>query len=242
MEKILNYENFKVSREILKNVPATILLETQRRIVESFDFIIMLLNPSYKYLSEQKIIETYSGDIFSRISVKKGQLSKIIPVIVSGNRSLSMPDWISTRFYLDFSSEAMFEQNYEDLICTLNYKKYVEPLMQDFEKEFYATEVFQEIHLKGLILTEISYFNEMITLPFALNSKPSKNWGIFLSRYINNGNSERVLLSIFHDTIQISTDNLFDYYQLRAKLLAAIEGANEAHKIFISNFNELLDN
>lgn len=161
------------------------------------DYVLIICTPDYKLKSdERKGGVGYEGDIMTAEVLNKGNHRKFIPVLARGTWEESAPTWLKGKFYVDLSTEEMYEKNYSDLTATLlGTKPDVPPLQKSSQlthaESHAGTQPDEPIKIVGVIVDEVTEpkldgtrGSALYSVPFRLNRVPSSLWSkIFINTW-----------------------------------------------------------
>ncbi|AZI26675.1 TIR domain-containing protein [Pedobacter sp. G11] len=141
--------------------------------VRENNFVLIIGSEKYKEKSESRIGGVgYEGDIMTAEVLENADQRKFIPLIRSGDSKTAIPSWLSGKYYLDFSDDSKYEDNFDELVQTLlGIRNVAPPLGKIPEKYRIAMEKMDAMNEQS---TE-----ENITLPVEtvpLSIKPDLNY------------------------------------------------------------------
>jgi hypothetical protein len=177
--------------------------------VRENNFVLIICTPKYKSKSEKRIGGVgYEGDIMTAEVLQNSNHRKFIPILKSGTKDTSLPSWLKGKYFVDFSNDLYFENNFGDLLTTLlNSRETAPPLGQTKSKfineNYNQPEIIHEediIKIKGVLIDEVTQpLNDgtrgsaLYKIPFELNKKPSYEW---INLFINAWNSPPTFTSM----------------------------------------------
>jgi hypothetical protein len=177
-------------------VPGDQMPHFMEKSVRENDFVVIVCSQKYKIKSENRIGGVgYEGDIMTAEVLKTSQHRKFIPVLQSGTKETSIPSWLAGKYFIDFSTDARFEQNIEDLITTLLNAREVAPPLGVISPKYEPNisspvpgpvplEIQDyEIRIKGIVVDEVTQplmdgtaGSALYKIPFELNKRPNYDW------------------------------------------------------------------
>ncbi len=160
--------------------------------VRENDFVIIICTPKYSTKSEERIGGVgYEGDIMSAEVLQNSNHRKFIPILKSGTKETSIPTWLKGKYFVDFSSDQHFANNFKDLLTTLLNVREKAPTLGKIQPKFIKGNIKQpetifedsEIKIKGILIDEVTQpINDgtrgsgLYQIPFELNMRPSYEW------------------------------------------------------------------
>lgn len=169
--------------------------------VRENDYVLIICTPKYKVKSDNREGGVgYEGDIMTAEVLETTKNRKFIPILKLGTNETSIPSWLKGKYYINFSNEQHYKNNFEDLLTTLFNFREVSPPLGDIplrfieapsQKNIHSTE--QEIKIMGIIIDEVSmplndgsYGSALYKIPFELNKHPQSDWvKIFIATWNN---------------------------------------------------------
>ncbi len=208
----LRTDGIDVSLDQWKVVPGDQMPAFMEKEIRDNDFVLIICTPKYKTKSDNREGGAgYEGDIMTAEILNKGNQRKFIPILRSSDWNNSAPSWLSGKYYIDFRTDPIREENYNDLLTTL-YQQYlkVPPLgkpisatlgMPDLlAKTKGANEEPNEIKIEGVIVDEVSVprndgtqGSALYKVPFLLSSKPTNEWA---NLFIDNWNHPQMFTTM----------------------------------------------
>ncbi len=157
------------------------------------DYVLIICTPTYKSKSERRIGGVgYEGDIMTAQILQNSNHRKFIPILCIGNAEVSMPSWLKGKWYIDFSSEESFNNNFEDLLTTIFNKRETPPKLGSIPAKYRQNtpslnglnaEIDDEIRIEGIITDGVtlpandnSAGSLLYKIPFKLNKRPNREW------------------------------------------------------------------
>ena len=161
--------------------------------VRENDYVLIICTPKYKSKSENRIGGVgYEGDIITAEVLQTSNHRKFIPILKSGTKETSMPSWLQGKYYVDFSNQTHYDNNYADLTTTLFNARETAPKLgtkttkanSSVSKEVFTSVSEDEpIKIKGIVIDEITQpkndgtaGSALYKIPFELNRTPSYEW------------------------------------------------------------------
>jgi hypothetical protein len=109
-------------------VPGDQLGDFMERVVRESDFVLCVCTPKYKEKSDQRGGGVgYEGDVMTgEVFVNRNQ-RKFIPVLRKDEWKNSAPSWLLGKYFIDLRGDPYSEQNYQDLLTTLQGQRETPP-------------------------------------------------------------------------------------------------------------------
>ena len=171
-------------------VPGDQLTEFMEREIRQNDYILIICTPKYKRKSDAREGGVgYEGDIMTAEVFSQRNDRKFIPILASNKWENSSPSWLSGKYYIDLSSQTLFERGYEDLITTIHGERAKAPPVG--KKPSFSTAIPQnqpsneltEIKILGVVVDEVpmpkmdgTQGSALYKIPFRLSETPSSLW------------------------------------------------------------------
>ena len=204
-------------------IPGDQLTEFMEREIINSDFVLIICTPNYKEKSDgRKGGVGYEGTMITAEIFCKGNKRKFIPILSYGSWSSAAPLWIEGAFHIDLSSRRMFEQNYKELLMTINGTR---PKAPPIGRECQYGPSIEKNHI--LISTESPFNNEIRKKLLALRE--------FLKIDVDTFNDKKQLT--FTDYLFGIEDFLKDKY---SKWLFAVHPTDEKSKYTQKQEHDLL--
>lgn len=221
--------------------------------VRDNDFVLIICTPTYKTKSEKRIGGVgYEGDIMSAEVLQKSNHRKFIPILKYGNNQISIPSWLSGKYFIDLSNEENYEKNFDDLITTLLNKREVAPKLgiikniSNREENIISNEEIDVIRIKGIIVNEITEprsdgtsGSALYSIPFELNKVPDQDWiNIFISTFDNPPHYTSMhrpgIASVYGNKIILTGTTIQEVQNYHKEtLILAVNNANSSYKEII---------
>ncbi|WP_462264658.1 toll/interleukin-1 receptor domain-containing protein [Mucilaginibacter sp.] len=175
-------------------IPGDQMPHFMEKSVKDNDYVLIICTSKYKSKSENRIGGVgYEGDIMTAEVLQKANHRKFIPILQSGNKDISIPSWLSGKYFVDLSSETHFEKNFEDLITTILNVRERAPELGRIPQKFQSVPSNpietapsvedDKIKIKGILVDEVTTpLNDgtkgsaLYKIPFELNKRPDYEW------------------------------------------------------------------
>ena len=103
-----------------ETAPGDQLTEFMERGVRDHDFVLIICTPKYRQRSDSREGGVgYEGDVMTAEVMTEGSQRKFIPVWRSGHWKEAAPSWLAGKYRIDLSGNPYDEEQYTDLITTL---------------------------------------------------------------------------------------------------------------------------
>jgi hypothetical protein len=177
-------------------IPGDQMPHFMEKSVRENDYVIIVCSPTYKNKSENRIGGVgYEGNIMTAEVLQTSQNRKFIPILQSGSKETSIPSWLSGKYFVDLSSDAHYEKNFEDLLTTILNAREVAPPIGNISGKYEdkvkptidipAIPVVNdyELKIKGILVDEVTQplsdgtrGSALYKIPFELNKRPNREW------------------------------------------------------------------
>lgn len=244
-------------------IPGDKLTHFMEKSVRENNYVLIICTPDYKKKSENRIGGVgYEGDIMTAEVLNNSNHRKFIPILKSGNKNTAIPSWIKGKYYIDLTSDELFEKNYDDLITTLLNIRETAPELGEIPSKYIPIDKNEKkkidkktqpskeevIRIKGIIINEVtepknddSRGSALYKVPFELNQKPSSEWIDFFIQAWNNppeftSMHRPGIASIYGDKIFLDGTTIKEvekYHKNTLKL--AVEEANKKYNKLIKS-------
>jgi hypothetical protein len=240
-------------------VPGDQLPEFMERAVRESDYILIVCTHKYKERSNNRQGGVgYEGDIMTAEVMSTRNHRKFIPILRQQSWDDSAPNWLSGKYYVDFSSSPYSQKYYDDLLTTLLGTKEKAPPIGNANKGETTISVtytnpkvttssdFEPIQIIGIIVDQVgvprndgSRGSALYRIPFRLSQQPPYEWE---ELFIDNWNHpphftlmhRPGIASIVGDIVVLdgtTIEEVKDYH--RDTLVLIIQETNKSYKEFI---------
>jgi hypothetical protein len=182
-------------------VPGDQLPEFMERAIADHAFVLIVCTPRYKTKSEAREGGVgYEGDIITGELLKSRNHRKFIPVLRSGDWSVSAPSWLAGKYYVDLREGERYDAQYEDLLSTLRSARPTPPPV-GIPRAASSARVptpsleslaVEPVRIVGVIADEVTEpRNEgtrgsaLYTVPFRLSKSVSHEWAVVFEQVWN---------------------------------------------------------
>jgi len=239
-------------------IPGDQLPEFMERAVRESDYVLIVCTHKYKDRSDNRQGGVgYEGDIITAEFMTKRNHRKFIPILRQPPWADSAPNWMSGKYYIDFSSSPYLQKDYDDLVTTLlGIREKAPPVGVAKKGEALANITpnnskaktfsdFEPIQITGIIADQVGVPRNdgtpgsgLYRIPFRLTQQPPREW---IELFVNNWNHpprfttmHRVgIASIVGDTVILdgtTIEEVRDYH--RETLILVIQETNKGYKEF----------
>ena len=214
--------------------------------LEKADFIIVICTKKYKEKSDARIGGVgYEVNIIANQMMNDKSKKKIIPILREKSPENSIPLFLSGKYYIDFSSQEKYSENFKKLVDVLkgDKKESVSNTSNRIVDILFPGSVYTEITILDYSITklEVPYLNKpelsnYIKCVFTLSSSPSDVWEVFFHQNWKRNNFEitsKVL--ILENEIILNgflNQNLISYY--KEKISQCVAEANKDEKNYLN--------
>jgi hypothetical protein len=180
-------------------VPGDQLPKFMETAIRDNSYVVIICTPNYKAKSdERKGGVGYEGDIMTAEALTQRNDRKFIAALRSGAWGTSMPSWLKGKYSIDLSGDPYSEEQYHDLLITLDNKREQAPPVGQFPglqksirtdaEKFYPTKEpadaeFEPIKIEGVLADEAgrptndgTAGSALYAIPFKLSRTPSSEW------------------------------------------------------------------
>ncbi len=174
-------------------VPGDQLPEFMENAIRESNYVLIICTARYKDRSEKRTGGVgYEGDIITGEVLTSGNQRKFIPLLRTGPWAAAAPNWLSGKYYVDFSGNPYSEASYQDLLTTMIGTRPTPPSVesrrddstkQPAYSETVNSEAFQPIRITGIIVDEIGVprgdgtrGSALYRVPFKLSHRPPYEW------------------------------------------------------------------
>jgi len=233
-------------------IPGDQMPHFMEKSVKENDYVLIICTPKYKIKSEERIGGVgYEGDIMTAEVLQTSNHRKFIPIIQSGNKGISIPFWMSGKYFIDLSDQTHFDKNFEDLITTILNVREKAPEIGQVPSKYKQrqTEIpvqgstianDDKIKIKGILTDEVTQPRNdgtpgsgLYRIPFSLNKTPNRVW---IDLFVNAFNRPREfssmhrgdIASVYGNKIYLDGTTIEEVERYHKKTLkSAVETANE---------------
>lgn len=172
-------------------VPGDQMPHFMEKSVRENNYVLIICTEKYKTKSENRIGGVgYEGDIMTSEVLESSNHRKFIPILKSGNKEISIPSWLKGKYYIDFSTEQHFKNNFSDLITTILNTREIPPALGQIKTNPVRQQTIiqdasenEDIKIKGINVDQVtkptldgSPGSALYKIPFELNKKPDYTW------------------------------------------------------------------
>lgn len=178
-------------------IPGDQLPEFMERAVRESDFVIIVCTRKYKERSDSRSGGVgYEGDIMSSEVLTKRNQRKFIPIMRQRPWTEVAPSWLAGKYYVDLSQEPYSEQQYADLLTTIQGTRQTPPPLGRPDHHPQASPVpvgpiqsqpstpaFEPVRILGIIIDEVGTPRDdgtpgsaLYDVPFRLSHQPTHKW------------------------------------------------------------------
>lgn len=171
-------------------VPGDQMPHFMEKSVRDNDYVLIICTPKYKVKSDGRQGGVgYEGDIMTAEVLQTSNQRKFIPILRYGTASTAIPTWLQGKYYIDFTTNILFERNFEDLLATLFHNRETAPQLGKVPTRFQnplnekkeGTE--EAIKIVGVLVDEVSQprndgtrGSALYQIPFELSKRPDHEW------------------------------------------------------------------
>ena len=214
--------------------------------IASSDYVLIICTPTYKTKSDKRSGGVgYEENIISGELLTTGNERKFIPIICKGTVQTAMPNCLSGKLGIDLTNEQHYEENFNDLLTTLQGKKKKPPVNYASYKAntIPASNQIDEaepIHILGIITDQVTVpkmdgtrGSALYKIPFRLSKRPSALWQELFVHFWNSPPRFTTMhrpgiASVYDDQIILdgtTIEEVHDYH--RETLILCVNLANE---------------
>lgn len=85
--------------------------------LEKSDYVLLICTPTYAEKTKLRVGGVGFEQLIITAQIYSNQTgSKFIPIIRKGNKNISIPSFLRTKVYVDFTNDDLFEENLEQLL------------------------------------------------------------------------------------------------------------------------------
>jgi nucleotide-binding universal stress UspA family protein len=187
-------------------VPGDQLPEFMERAVRESDYVLIICTHKYKERSNNRLGGVgYEGDIITAEVMTTRNHRKFIPILRQQSWDESAPNWLTGKYYIDFSASPYRQKDYDDLLTTLlGIREKAPPIGIKIKRETSGNNTstnplvttpsdFEPIQIIGIIVNQVgvprndgSQRSALYKIPFQLSQLPPNDWA---ELFINNWNN-----------------------------------------------------